>query len=89
MEAWGPRRCRSLQERHSQDEDATVSCWGLDPGNDYVAYMDFVLETKTIKPDARKRALAAVEKSIRDECEAAGSRDSCHGLSSADFLDRE
>ncbi|KAG6360842.1 hypothetical protein INS49_011909 [Diaporthe citri] len=39
--------------------------------NDYVAYADLMLDTKTIKPSIREWTLAVIEKRIRNECEAA------------------
>lgn len=65
----------AVHDEVGPDEDANVACWGFhagSPGNDYVAYADFLLDIKTVKPDIRKRVLAFVEKRIRDKCEVAG-----------------
>ncbi|KAF2810718.1 metal-dependent amidase/aminoacylase/carboxypeptidase [Mytilinidion resinicola] len=54
--------------------DVTVACWGFHaglPGNDYVAFADFLLDVKTIDPEIRLRALDLVERKIRDDCRAA------------------
>ncbi|TPX09379.1 uncharacterized protein E0L32_009423 [Thyridium curvatum] len=54
--------------------DATVACWGFHagiPGNDYVAYADFLLDIKTVEPDIRQRALSVIEARIREECKKA------------------
>ncbi|KAF9769848.1 hypothetical protein IL306_012661 [Fusarium sp. DS 682] len=56
------------------DEDVTVACWGFhagEPGNDYVAYADILLDIKTVKPDIRTRVLALVERRFRNECRLA------------------
>ncbi|KAK3364324.1 hypothetical protein B0T25DRAFT_61132 [Lasiosphaeria hispida] len=57
------------------DENATVACWGFhagEPGNDYVAYADILLDIKTIKPDIRRRVTDLIEKEFLDQCRAAG-----------------
>ncbi|KAL2131082.1 hypothetical protein VTI74DRAFT_5578 [Chaetomium olivicolor] len=58
-----------------QDEDATVACWEFhagEPGNDYVAYADILLDIKTFKPAVRRRVLDLVKNKFLDECRAAG-----------------
>ncbi|KAK0721256.1 hypothetical protein B0T21DRAFT_49727 [Apiosordaria backusii] len=57
------------------NEDATVACWGFhagEPGNDYVAYADILLDIKTIEPDVRLRVLDIVKRSFLEECRSAG-----------------
>ncbi|KAF2181559.1 metal-dependent amidase/aminoacylase/carboxypeptidase [Zopfia rhizophila CBS 207.26] len=69
-----PQLQRYIQIGIGMKEDATVACWGFHagiPGNDYVAYVDFLLDVKTIKPHVRQVALKLVEKKIREECRAA------------------
>jgi metal-dependent amidase/aminoacylase/carboxypeptidase family protein len=58
----------SLQDhvRKSIDsaDDATVACWGFHagvPGNDYVAYADFLLDGKTIQSHVRQKVLTLIE----------------------------
>jgi len=56
-------------------EDATVACWAFhagEPGNDYVAYADILLDIKTVKPDIRLRVLDIVKAKFLDECRTAG-----------------
>ncbi|KAK0615087.1 hypothetical protein B0T17DRAFT_497949 [Bombardia bombarda] len=56
-------------------EGATVACWGFhagEPGNDYVAYADILLDIKTFKPDVRQRVLALIENKFIEDCKAAG-----------------
>jgi len=56
------------------EDDASVACWGFHagiPGNDYVAYTDFLLDVKTIKAEVRKEVLEVIEKKIRQECREA------------------
>ncbi|KAI0857671.1 hypothetical protein F4860DRAFT_336894 [Xylaria cubensis] len=55
-------------------EDATVACWGFHAGvhgNDYVAYVDFLLDVKTIKATVREKVLYVIKRSIEDGCKAA------------------
>ncbi len=73
------RTIRGLQEAVAKevgpDEDATVACWGFragEPGNDYVAYADVLLDIKTVKADVRRRVLALLERRFRDDCRSAG-----------------
>ncbi|KAM0424836.1 hypothetical protein ACHAPT_009892 [Fusarium lateritium] len=57
------------------DKDATVACWEFhagEPGNDYVAYADILLDIKTVKHEIRRRVLDLVERRFRDECRSAG-----------------
>jgi len=73
------RTVLSLQEAVRKEigpgEDATVACWGFhagEPGNDYVAYADVLLDIKTVKAGVRRRVLAFVERHFRDACRSAG-----------------
>ncbi|KAI1756794.1 hypothetical protein F4782DRAFT_526469 [Xylaria castorea] len=55
-------------------EDATVACWGFHAGvsgNDYIAYADFLLDVKTVKPTVREKVLHVIKRSIEDGCRAA------------------
>ncbi|KAF4453144.1 zinc metallopeptidase [Fusarium austroafricanum] len=63
-----------VTDKVGADEDVTVACWGFhasEPGNDYVAYADILLDIKTVKPDVCTRVLALVERRFRDECRLA------------------
>lgn len=54
-------------------EFATVACWGFHagiPGNDYVAYADFLLDIKTFKPKIRSQVLSVIRTTIELECKA-------------------
>jgi amidohydrolase len=65
----------AVRDEVGPDEDATVACWGFHagiPGNDYVAFVDFLLDIKTIKPDIREKVLAVIDRQIRDGCKTAG-----------------
>jgi amidohydrolase len=56
------------------DEVATVACWGFHagiPGNDYVAYADFMLDVKTVKPAIREQVHQVIRRTIQDACKAA------------------
>ena len=56
------------------EDDATVACWGFHagvPGNDYVAYADFLLDVKTIESHVRQKVLALIEEKVRSDCTAA------------------
>jgi amidohydrolase len=61
--------------RHiGSEEEASIACWGFhagDPGNNYVAYADFLLDVKTVDSVARKRVLELIDEKIRADCEAA------------------
>lgn len=73
-----PRLEDAVHDEVGPDEDATVACWSFHSGissNAFLAQVDFLLDIKTIKPSVRERALAVIEKRIRDECEAAGMPD--------------
>lgn len=57
------------------DEDATVACWGFwagEPGNDYVAYADMLLDIKTVKPEIRRRVIDLIRDKFQSDCRAAG-----------------
>lgn len=63
-----------LQRKIGPKEDATVACWGLHagvPGNDYVAYADFLLDVKTIEENVRTKVLGLIEQKISEECRSA------------------
>jgi len=65
----------AVRKEISPDEEATVTCWEFhagEPGNDYVAYADILLDIKTVKPDVRRRILALVERRFREDCRSAG-----------------
>lgn len=52
-----------------------MACWGFhagEPGNDYVAYAENLLDVKTINPSIRRRALDMIESHSRDECNSEG-----------------
>ncbi|KAG5659726.1 hypothetical protein KAF25_002285 [Fusarium avenaceum] len=60
---------RGLQDKVKSEvgkhEDVTVACWGFhvgEPGNDYVAYADILLDVKTVNPSIRRRALDIIER---------------------------
>ncbi|KAF2969165.1 hypothetical protein GQX73_g4405 [Xylaria multiplex] len=55
-------------------EDVTIACWGFHagiPGNDYVAYADFLLDIKTAKPTVREKVHEVIRRIIKDGCKAA------------------
>ncbi|KAH6612319.1 hypothetical protein B0J18DRAFT_447497 [Chaetomium sp. MPI-SDFR-AT-0129] len=57
------------------DQDATVACWGFwagEPGNDYVAYADMLLDIKTVKPEIRRRVIDLIKEKFQNDCRAAG-----------------
>ena len=57
------------------DQDATVACWGFwagEPGNDYVAYADILLDIKTIKPEIRRHVIDFIKNKFQSDCRAAG-----------------
>ncbi|VBB81043.1 Putative protein of unknown function [Podospora comata] len=65
----------AITQELGQHEDATVACWGFhagEPGNDYVAYADILLDIKTVKPNIRLRVLDIVKQRFLDECRSAG-----------------
>ncbi|KIL94004.1 hypothetical protein FAVG1_02566 [Fusarium avenaceum] len=43
-----------------------------EPGNDYVAYADILLDVKTVNPKIRRPALDIIERHFRDECTSEG-----------------
>ncbi|CAJ0546837.1 Ff.00g014640.m01.CDS01 [Fusarium sp. VM40] len=60
-----------VKDEVGKHEDVTVACWGFhagEPGNDYVAYADILLDVKTVNPSIRRRALDIIERHFRDEC---------------------
>ncbi|OBS20039.1 hypothetical protein FPOA_11760 [Fusarium poae] len=58
-----------------RQEDVTVACWGFhagEPGGDYVAHADILLDVKTVKPSIRRQALDIIERQFRHECNSEG-----------------
>lgn len=73
------RIIQGLQDRVKNEvgkhEDVTVACWGFhagEPGNDYVAYADILLDVKNFDHSIRRRALDIIERHFRDECNSEG-----------------
>ncbi|KAL5120649.1 hypothetical protein ACEQ8H_001397 [Pleosporales sp. CAS-2024a] len=63
-----------VRKHIDSEDDATVACWGFHagiPGNDYVAYADFLLDIKTIESHVRQKVLALIEEKVRSDCAAA------------------
>lgn len=63
-----------VRQHMDSGDDATIACWGFHagvPGNDYVAYADFLLDVKTIDSHVRQRVLALIEEKVRSDCAAA------------------
>jgi amidohydrolase len=63
-----------VRKHIGSEEDASIACWGFHagiPGNDYVAYADFLLDVKTVDSAVRKRVLELIEEKIRADCAAA------------------
>jgi amidohydrolase len=54
---------------------ATVACWGFhagEPGNDYVAHADVLLDIKTVDAGVRRRVLDVVRAKVLADARAAG-----------------
>jgi metal-dependent amidase/aminoacylase/carboxypeptidase family protein len=59
-----------IRNKIRAEEVALVACWGFHagvPSNNYVAYADFLLDVKTIKPEVREKILELIEERIRQE----------------------
>lgn len=56
-------------------KDATVACWGFhagEPGNDHVAYADFLLDVKTMEVEVRLQVREFIKRQFREARREAG-----------------
>ncbi|KID63564.1 Hippurate hydrolase [Metarhizium brunneum] len=56
-------------------KDATIACWGFhagEPGNDYVAYADILLDVKTMEVEVRLQVHEFIKRRFREACREAG-----------------
>ncbi|KAJ8115141.1 hypothetical protein ONZ43_g4737 [Nemania bipapillata] len=57
-----------------RQEDITIACWGFHaglPGNDYVAYADFLLDIKTVKTTVQEKVHEVIRRIIEEKCKEA------------------
>ncbi|KID93437.1 zinc metallopeptidase, partial [Metarhizium majus ARSEF 297] len=65
----------ALRAEIGPGKDVTVACWGFhagEPGNDYVAYADILLDVKTMEAKVRPQVHEFNKRRFREACREAG-----------------